>query len=46
MFGTLDGTHYSDNIDGSFIVTYEDDEIQGDLQDLFIKRVEGKGIYN
>ncbi|MEI2266123.1 hypothetical protein [Erwinia sp. CGal63] len=45
ILGTLDGSHYPDNIDGDFIVTYKDDEIQGSLQDLFIEKVEDKGIY-
>lgn len=46
ILGTLDGTHYPENIDGDFIVTYNDDEIQGNLQDIFIEKVEDKGIYN
>ncbi|PKB86255.1 hypothetical protein A8A01_28640 [Ewingella americana] len=46
IFGTLDGTHYPDNIDGDFVVTYKDDEIQGSLQDIFIEKAEDKGIYN
>lgn len=46
ILGTLDGSHYPDTIDGDFIVTYKDDEIQGSLQDLFIEKVENKGIYN
>ncbi|MBP2168746.1 hypothetical protein J2125_001938 [Erwinia toletana] len=46
ILGTLDGSHYPDNIDGDFVVTYKDDEIQGSLQDLFIEKVEDKGIYN
>ncbi len=44
ILGTLDGSHYPDNIDGDFIVTYKDDEIQGNLQDLFIEKAED--IYN
>ena len=46
LLGTLDGSHFPDNIDGDFIVTYKGDEIQGSLQDLFIEKVENKGIYN
>lgn len=46
ILGTLDGSHYPDNIDGDFIVIYKDDEIQGSLQDLFIEKAEDKGIYN
>ncbi|WP_168416240.1 hypothetical protein [Erwinia amylovora] len=46
ILGTLDGSHFPDNVDGDFTVTYKDDEIQGSLQDLFIEKVEDKGIYN
>lgn len=46
ILGMLDGTHYPDDIDGDFIVTYKDYEIQGSLQDLFIEKAEDKGIYN
>ncbi|PWV99401.1 MULTISPECIES: hypothetical protein [Mangrovibacter] len=46
IFGAFDGTHYPDNIDGDFIVNYKGNEIQGDLQDLFIEKVESKGVYN
>lgn len=46
ILSTLDGTHCPDNIDGDFIVTYKDDEIQGSLQDIFIEKAENKGIYN
>ena len=46
ILGTLDGSHYPDNIDGDFIVTYKDEEIQGNLQDLFIEKAENKDIYN
>lgn len=46
ILGILDGTHYPDNINGDFTVTYKNNEIAGDLQDLFIEKAEEKGIYN
>ncbi|HCU2505344.1 TPA: hypothetical protein OUK37_001768 [Proteus mirabilis] len=45
IFGTLDGSHFSPNIDGDFIVSYNGDEIQGSLQDELISIAEEKGIY-
>ncbi|WP_237761016.1 hypothetical protein [Pantoea sp. A4] len=46
ILGTLDGSHFPDNIDGDFTVTYKESEIQGNLQDLFIEKAEEKGVYN
>ncbi|KKB04910.1 hypothetical protein [Pantoea anthophila] len=46
ILGTLDGTHFPDNIDGDFIVTYKNNEVQGSLQDLFIEKAEEKDIYS
>ncbi|EQB97778.1 hypothetical protein B738_28996 [Photorhabdus temperata subsp. temperata M1021] len=46
IFGTIDGSHFPPNIDGDFTLTYEDEEIQGSLQDLFIEKAENKGIFN
>ena len=45
IFGALDGSYFPCDLDGDFIVTYKDDEIQGSLQDIFIEKAEGKGIY-
>lgn len=40
ILGTLDGTHMVDNIDKDFQLIYDNEEIQGDLQDLFLALVE------
>ncbi|WEP45550.1 hypothetical protein NNQ27_01045 [Cronobacter dublinensis subsp. infanticibi] len=45
IFGTLDGVYFPDGIKDDFIVTYKNEEIQGSLQDIFIEKAEGKGIY-
>ncbi|PHM24531.1 hypothetical protein [Xenorhabdus innexi] len=45
IFGTIDGSHFPPNIDGDFTLLYEDEEIQGSLQDLFIEKAEDKDIY-
>lgn len=42
IFGTLDGTHFPNDIDGDFTLTYKNDEIQGSLQDIFIALTEEK----
>ena len=45
IFGTLDGTHFPNNIDEDFILKYNNKEIQGNLQDIFIEKAEVKGVY-
>ncbi|MBI6527602.1 hypothetical protein JEP40_00490 [Proteus vulgaris] len=40
IFGTLDGTHFVNNIDEDFRLIYDNEEIQGDLQDHFLALVE------
>ncbi|WP_062387641.1 hypothetical protein [Pseudomonas abietaniphila] len=45
IFGTLDGVHFPDDIDGRFLVMYEGGEIQGDLQDLFIEKAQDDHVY-
>ncbi|ETK23112.1 hypothetical protein [Pseudomonas sp. FH1] len=45
IFGTLDGTHFPNNINEDFILQYNNKEIQGNLQDIFIEKAEEKGIY-
>ncbi|MBG5972168.1 MULTISPECIES: hypothetical protein [Proteus] len=40
IFGTLDGTYFINNIDKDFQLIYDDEEIQGDLQDHFLALVE------
>ncbi|WP_340609761.1 hypothetical protein [Xenorhabdus bharatensis] len=46
IFGTIDGSHFPPNIDGDFTLLYENEEIQGGLQDLFIEKAEDRDIYN
>lgn len=46
IFGTLDGTHYPDDLDGDFAVIYKNEEVQGNLQDILVEKAEGKGIYS
>lgn len=45
IFGMLDGSHFPEGIDGDFVLKYQDDEIQGSLQDLWIEKVEQRGLY-
>ncbi|MCG8707901.1 hypothetical protein JHU04_001099 [Brenneria sp. 4F2] len=40
IFGTIDGVHFPPDIDNDFILLSDDDEIQGDLQDIFLARVQ------
>ncbi|MFP3847631.1 hypothetical protein [Pseudomonas sp. W5-01] len=45
LLGTLDGVHFPDNISGDFSLSLEGEEIQGDLQDIFIDKVQDLNIY-
>ncbi|MBK3476432.1 MULTISPECIES: hypothetical protein [Pseudomonas] len=45
IFGTLDGTHFPNNINEDFTLKYNNKEIQGNLQDIFIEKAEVKGVY-
>lgn len=45
ILGTVDGTHFPRNINEDFILKYNDKEIQGSLQDIFIEKAEEKGVY-
>lgn len=45
IFGMLDGSHFPRGIDGDFAVHYQDAEIQGSLQDIWIEQAEQRGIY-
>lgn len=45
IFGTIDGVHFPDNIDGDFSLTYDGDSIQGDLMDIFIEKAQEQGVY-
>lgn len=40
IFGMLDGTHFVNNINKDFQLIYDNEEIQGDLQDHFLALVE------
>lgn len=40
IFGTIDGSHMPDNIDGDFELIYKNEPIHGDLQDYFLELVE------
>lgn len=45
VFGTLDGTHFPDGVEGDFVLSCDGEEISGDLQDCFIGLAQDKGIY-
>ncbi|CNF29200.1 hypothetical protein QVN42_15175 [Yersinia nurmii] len=45
ILGTIDGSHFPNDIDGDFKLSYEDEEIQGCLQDYFIAGAEGINTY-
>ncbi|MFT8212365.1 MAG: hypothetical protein ACMZI0_20645 [Symbiopectobacterium sp.] len=46
ILGTIDGSHFPAGIDNDFKLIYGDEEVKGELQDIFIEKAEGKGIYN
>ncbi|HDS1130714.1 TPA: hypothetical protein QDZ99_002362 [Stenotrophomonas maltophilia] len=46
VLGTLDGVHFPDDLEGDFVVSLDGEEIQGDLQDLFIEKAQEDGVYN
>ncbi|MFK3820577.1 hypothetical protein ACI2KG_29015 [Pseudomonas sp. NPDC089407] len=46
ILGALDGVHFPDGLEGEFVVSLEGEEIQGDLQDLFIEKAQEDGVYN
>ncbi|PVZ56497.1 hypothetical protein C9422_18405 [Pseudomonas sp. B1(2018)] len=45
VFGTLDGVHFPDGINGDFLVTCDGEEIQGDLLDIFIEKAQSENGY-
>lgn len=45
IFGTIDGSHFPEDIDGDFSLKYEGEEIQGSLQDELISQAEDLGLY-
>ncbi|OII56432.1 hypothetical protein BIW19_17890 [Pseudomonas putida] len=46
VLGALDGVHFPDNLEGDFLVTVDGEEIQGDLQDMFIEKAQEDDIYS
>lgn len=40
VFGTIDGVHFPGELDGDFVLSVEGEEIQGDLQDIFIGKAQ------
>lgn len=45
IFGALDGTHFPKGIDSDFKLLSDEEEISGDLQDIFIEKAELRGVY-
>ncbi|WP_445672192.1 hypothetical protein [Pseudomonas inefficax] len=46
VLGTLDGVHFPDDLEGDFAVSFDGEEIQGDLQDIFIEKAQEAGAYD
>ncbi|MEB6589207.1 MULTISPECIES: hypothetical protein [Pseudomonas] len=46
VLGILDGVHFLDELEGDFTVSLDGEEIQGDLQDIFIENVQKDGAYD
>jgi hypothetical protein len=46
VLGTLDGVHFPGDFEGECVVSLDGEEIQGDLQDMFIQRAQDQGIYD
>lgn len=45
LLGTLDGVHFPEDVSGELSLFLEGEEIQGDLQDIFIDKVQDLDIY-
>lgn len=45
ILGTLDGVHFPNDLDGDFLLMYKGDEIQGELQDIFIEKAQNDNLY-
>ncbi|MFR0675667.1 hypothetical protein ACLUUI_17975 [Enterobacterales bacterium AW_CKDN230030176-1A_HGKHYDSX7] len=45
LLGTLDGVHFPNDLEGDFALTLDGEEIQGDLQSLFIDKAQQEGAY-
>ena len=46
VLGALDGVAFPDNFEGDFVVTVDGEEIQGDLQDIFIEKAQENDVYS
>jgi hypothetical protein len=46
IFGTIDGVHFPDNIEGDFSLMCDGEAIQGDLMDIFIEKAQEEGVYS
>jgi len=46
ILGTLDGIHFPEGLEGECVVSLDGEEIQGDLQDMFISKAQALGIYD
>ncbi|AMA45825.1 hypothetical protein [Pseudomonas alabamensis] len=45
IFGAFDGVHFPNDLDGDFVLFLDGEEIQGDLQSLFIDKAQQEGAY-
>lgn len=45
LLGTLDGVYFPDDISGDFALSLDGGENQGNLQDLFIEKVQVLNVY-
>lgn len=45
IFGALDGVHFPNDLEGDFALVLDGEEIQGDLQSLFIDKAQQEGAY-
>ncbi|MGQ7249541.1 hypothetical protein ACUN9Y_19680 [Halomonas sp. V046] len=45
IFGTIDGSHFPENIDRDFSLEYDGEKIHGSLQDELISLAEDQGVY-
>ncbi|MFI7836799.1 hypothetical protein [Pseudomonas asiatica] len=46
VLGTLDGVHFPGDLEADFVVSMNGKEIQGDLQDMFLGKVQENGAYD
>ncbi|MNW22674.1 hypothetical protein D3C71_2243080 [compost metagenome] len=46
VLGALDGVHFPGDLEADFVVSMDGKEIQGDLQDMFLGKVQENGAYD